>query len=203
MRENGGGRETLNCLVCPGFLLPQPTPVSHPFHQTLPPHPHSLTPLHTPPLPFPSAGWTLSSPSKAQDHTPSRENQDLKMRHASWSRARQMAAPGVSSGRQEKGCQHPTWLVWQPVTESQPGRDWISETGPTKQCQTFPQLGSSSLSPPGVLPAPCQSPASLTLDAHQRVLSLSLRLAGPCLRKLCPSSPSPLPPPAIMLRARL
>ena len=129
MRENGGGRETLNCLVCPGFLLPPPTPVSHPFHQTLPTHPHSLTPLHTPPLPFPSAGWTLSSPSKAQDHTPSRENQDLKMRHVSWSRARQMAAPGVSSGRQEKGCQHPTWLVWQPVTESQPGRDWISETG--------------------------------------------------------------------------
>lgn len=85
--------------------------------------------LHTPPLPSPSAGWALSSPSKAWDHTRSRENQDLKMRHASWSRARQMVAPEVLSGRRERGCQHPTWLVWQQVTERQPGRGWILETG--------------------------------------------------------------------------
>lgn len=26
-------------------------------------------------------------------------------------------------------CQQPSWQVWQQVPESQPGRDWLSETG--------------------------------------------------------------------------
>lgn len=35
------------------------------------------------------------------------------------------AVPGSKSG----GCRQPTWEGWQQVTESQPGRDWISEMG--------------------------------------------------------------------------
>lgn len=35
------------------------------------------------------------------------------------------AVPGSKSG----GWRQPTWEGWQQVTESQPGRDWISEMG--------------------------------------------------------------------------
>ena len=107
MRENRGSRGNVNCLVCPGFLLPARPPVHKP---PLPPsccrpHAHSLTHLHTPPLPK-CLPHSLPSLQGLRSHL-SGENQDLKMWQAYWSGARQMVAQECRVADKSRGVGSP------------------------------------------------------------------------------------------------
>ena len=56
----------------------------------------------------------------------------------------------------------------------------LQKTLPPTIARLLPNWGLRPF-PPGLLPGPCQSSATLTPDPHQRDLSLSLHFVGPCL----------------------
>lgn len=105
--------------------IPTLHPVSHLPSAT--PHAHSLTHLHTSPLP----SQVPAGPSrllKAWGCTQAGRNQDLKDATRLLEPGQARWLPQECQWQAERGCQHPTWLVWQQVTEAGQG-----ETGYQRQ----------------------------------------------------------------------
>lgn len=127
MRENRVSWGNVSCLGWAGLLLP---PLSHPPTQPLL---YPRRPLTHTPLPLTSSFPTIFLPILGPPRpriTPEKGKwrpKDL-TRLLEWGQA-DGSPRSVRQQARGGGNLHPAWQVWQQVTESQPGRHWISETG--------------------------------------------------------------------------